>query len=89
MSESSTPLAGASGSAPPPGALRLLHAMRSGRLRLFWGNLGPWCEVDGHTRRVHIASARALGRRGLIVRGGGLEYVASPNATGSATEAGR
>lgn len=50
--------------------------MESGH-RLFWGDFGPFMmrPIDSSTYNVHLATARALVRRGVVVRRDPLELV--------------
>lgn len=59
----------------PHGCAKILRLMNNGH-RLFWGPNGPWMMRPGaSTYSIHFATARALARRKLIMRGDGFEMV--------------
>lgn len=56
---------------------KTVHRLMLDGHRLFWSNIGPWMlnPADGSSRSVHLASARAIYRRKLVVKVEGLELV--------------
>lgn len=53
----------------PPGCQEVVRLMRDEGHRLCWGLAGPWMMRPGATTYgIHMATARALARRKVIVR---------------------